>query len=696
MVTKTDPLLQPFHLKGLLLRNRIMSTSHAPGYVVDGNPETRYQLYHAEKAKGGLALTMFGGSSNIAPDSPSVFGQINAGRDQVIPHFQALAAAVRAEGAAIMCQLTHMGRRTTWNQADWLPVIAPSRLREPAHRSFPKEMDAYDIARTVAAYGAAARRCKEGDLDGLELLAHGHLLEQFWSPRVNRRSDAYGGSRENRLRFSLEVLEEIRRQVGPDYIVGIRMGAESTLEGDLDLEENLAIAEALERSGLIDFLNVNRGHIETNQALAHMMPGMADPLAPHLRVIGHFKSQVTLPVFHACRINDLATARHAVEAGLIDMVGMTRAHIADPHIVRKLIAGEEERIRPCVGAGYCIDRIYEGGEALCLHNAATGREAEMPQVIPKAEGPQKTVVVVGGGPGGLEAARVSAARGHKVVLFEAAKELGGQVTLAAKATWRRDLAGIVRWYESELEHYGVTVKTNHYAEAEDILAEAPDVVIIASGGLPDPVLEENEELIRSTWDVLGGTEPLAGDVLIYDDNGQHQGPSCAEVLAEKGCRVELATADRMVAAEIGGLNYPIYLEHLYKLGVTLTPDQRLQTVERAGNKLKVTLANEYTAARETRVVDHLVVEHGTLPLVEVYDALQGRAANRGITDYEALLSGRPQPWQPPKLAAALETGMAAPDAPDSGAFQLFRIGDAVASRNIHAAIYDALRLCKDL
>jgi hypothetical protein len=168
------------------------------------------------------------------------------------------------------------------------------------------------------------------------------------------------------------------------------------------------------------------------------------------------------------------------------------------------------------------------------------------------------------------------------------------------------------------------------------------------------------------------------------------------VLAEKGCRVELVTADRMVAAEIGGLNYPIYLEHLYKLGVTLTPDKRLQSVERAGNKLKVTLANEYTAARETRVVDRLVVEHGTLPLVEVYDALQGRAANRGITDYEALLSGRPQPWQPPKLAAALETDMAAPNAPDSGAFQLFRIGDAVASRNIHAAIYDALRLCKDL
>ncbi|HMB77894.1 MAG TPA: NADH:flavin oxidoreductase, partial [Kiloniellaceae bacterium] len=497
-LNQRDPLLQPFQLKGLTLRNRIMSTSHAPSYVVDGNPGERYRLYHREKARGGLALTMFGGSSNVAPDSPSVFGQIDAGRDEVIPYFQALADAVHGEGAAVMCQLTHMGRRTVWNQGDWLPVIAPSRVREPAHRAFPKEMDAYDIARVVTAYGAAARRCKEGGLDGLELLAHGHLLEQFWSPRTNLRSDAYGGSRENRLRFTFEVLEAVRRQVGPDFIVGIRVGSESTMEGDLDLAENLAIAGLLERSGLIDFFNVNRGHIESDRGLAHMIPGMADPLAPHLAVVAAFKREVKLPVFHACRVNDLSTARHAVEAGLVDMVGMTRAHIADPHIARKLMAGEEARIRPCVGAAYCIDRIYEGGEALCLHNAATGREGTMPHLIPEADDPKKTVVVVGGGPAGLEAARVSAERGHRVVLFEAARDLGGQMTLAAKASWRRDLGGVVSWYADELLHLGVTVKTNHFADDADVLAEDPDVVIVASGGLPDPLVTEGEELVTST------------------------------------------------------------------------------------------------------------------------------------------------------------------------------------------------------
>lgn len=323
----------------------------------------------------------------------------------------------------------------------------------------------------------------------------------------------------------------------------------------------------------------------------------------------------------------------------------------------------------------------------------------MPHVVPKAEGPAKTVVVVGGGPGGLEAARVSAERGHRVVLFEAAKALGGQVALAAKAAWRRDLAGVVAWYESELEHLGVTVRTNHYAEAEDVLAEAPDVVVIASGGLPDPLLVDKDELVLSTWDVLGGGARLAGDVLVYDDNGQHQGPSCAEVLAEGGCRVELATPDRMAAAEMGALNYPIYLEHLYKLGVTLTPDRRLQDVRRAGNKLEVSLANEYSGAAETRIVDHLVIEHGTLPLLELYEALRGQAANRGYIDYDALLAGRPQPARPPTLSAALAGDAAnaeASEAGEAGAFLLFRIGDAVASRNIHAAVYDALRLCKDL
>ncbi len=682
---RKDPLLQPFTLKGLTLRNRIMSTSHAPGYVVDGRPQERYRLYHREKARGGLALSSFGGSTNVAPDSPSVFGQINAGDDGIIPHFQALADAVHGEGAAIFCQITHMGRRTVWNNGDWLPVVAPSRVREPAHRAFPKEMDQADIDRITRAYGDAARRCQEGGLDGVEVLCHGHLVEQFWSPKTNKRTDGYGGDLKNRMRFSLEVLQQVRDAVGPDYIVGVRIGSDSLDPEDLTLEDNLEIAEILEQTGLVDFMNLNRGHIDSNRGLAHMMPGMADPLAVHLQTVCHFRSHVKLPLFHACRVNDMATARYAISENLVDMVGMTRGHMADPHITNKLARGEEDRIRPCVGAGYCIDRLYEAGEALCLHNAATGREATMPHVIPAADGPAKKVVVVGGGPAGLEAARVSAERGHEVMLFEATSQLGGQLALAAKAGWRADLISVVRWMENELDHLGVTVKTNAYAEADDVLAEQPDVVVIATGGTPDPILEEREDLVTSTWDVLSGAASISGSVLLYDDHGQHHGPSCAQFLAERGCQVELATPDRMAAAELGAINYPIHMEKLYGLGVKMTPDLRLRDATRKGNQIEVTLVNEYSDRAETRLVDHLVVEHGTLPMEDLYHDLQARAANQGQIDYDALIAGRPQ-----KAAAELGTNG------DGQPFVLYRVGDAVSSRNAHAAIYDSLRLCKDL
>ncbi len=673
-----DPLLDPFTLKGLTLRNRIMSTAHAPAYVEDGWPRERYQRYHEEKAKGGIALTIFGGSSNVAPDSPSVFGQIDIGDDGIIPVLRSFAERIHRHGAALMCQLTHMGRRTTWNAGDWLPTIAPSRVREPAHRSFPKEMDRDDIDRVVRAFGAAARRCREGGLDGCEVLAHGHLVDQFWTPLVNRRTDGYGGSLENRMRFSLEVLEEIRRQVGDDFIVGIRMAATERAPGGLGPEDCLEIARRLEASGLVDYLNLNSGHIETDLALANMMPGMVYPLAPFLDHLALIRREVGLPIFHACRVNDAATARHAIREGILDMVGMTRAHMADPHIAAKIREGREDRIRPCVGAGYCIDRIYEGGEALCLHNPATGREATMPHVVAPSDGPRKTVVVVGGGPAGLEAARVSAARGHRVVLFEATGRLGGQVVLAARAPWRGDLIGIVQWLEAEIGHLGVEVRTGVLAEPADVLGERPDIVVVATGGVPDTECVEGGELCASVWDILGGTVPVADRVLLFDDNGQHQGPSCAEFMAEAGASVEIVTPDRMVAAEMGAINYPIYLTRLHRHGVRMTPDTRLLSVRRSGNGLTAVLRNEYSGETAERVVDQVVVEHGTLPADGLFRELAPGSLNRGALDYDRLLRNEPQETSP------VEDG-----------YYLFRVGDAVASRNIHAAIYDSLRLCKD-
>jgi N-methyl-L-proline demethylase len=680
-MTSNDPLLQPFHLKHLTLRNRLMSTAHEPAYTEDGMPKERYRLYHAEKAKGGVALTMFGGSSVVAPDSPQAFGNILLYKDEVVRWLRELADAVHEHGAAVMIQVTHLGRRTAWNRSDWLPVVAPSPIREPAHRAFPKAVEDWDIARIIGQYAAGAERCKAAGLDGLEIDCYGHLMDQFWSPATNKRDDAYGGSFDNRLRFSLEVLQAIRRRVGPAFLVGVRMVCDEDWEKGLSKEEGLAIARRLAGSGLIDFINVIRGHIDTDEGLSHVIPGMGARSAPHLDFAGEVRSTTRFPVFHAARIQDVATARHAVASGKLDMVGMTRAHLADPHIARKVAEGRENEIRPCVGMGYCIDRIYVGLDALCIHNPATGREASVPHVIAPATKRGRKVVVVGAGPAGLEAARVAAARGHEVVVFEAAGEAGGQVRLAAKLARRREILGIVDWRLQQCSAHGVRFRFNTLAEVQDVLAEHPEIVFIATGGVPNlSFLEAGGDLVTTSWDILSGEVKPAESVLLFDDNGADAGLTIAEFIAEAGSRLEIVTPERIYAPEVGGTNYPPYFKALSARGAVITLNLRLERVAHAGNKLAAILFNEYDKSRHERLVDQVVVEHGSLPLDELYFALKPRSQNSGEVDYDALVANKPQ-----NLVRN-----------PAGDHRLYRIGDAVSSRNIHAAIYDALRLAKDL
>lgn len=669
-----DPLLQPFKLKRLVLKNRIMSTSHAFSYEEGGKPTERYQRYHEEKAKGGIALTMFGGSSNVAADSASIFGQLYVGDDSIIPYFEQIAERVHRHGAALMCQITHLGGRTHWRADNWLPVLAPSRFREPLHRAISREMDRHDIDRIVKAFGAAARRCKDGGLDGVEVNAHGHLVGQFWSPDINHRSDEFGGSLENRCRFGLMVFEEIRRQVGGDFVVGLRMQIDEGSEGSLGEDDCRDIALLHERSGLVDFLNLNHGRIDTEIGLASYMPGMVSGLAPFLERVGRFRKGLASPVFHACRITELATARYAIRNELIDMVGMTRAHIADPHIVRKLMQGDESRIRPCVGATYC------SWQRLCIHNPASGREQTLPHEIAPAPERRK-VVVVGAGPAGLEAARVSALRGHDVVLFEASARPGGQVLLAARVRSRRDLIGIVDWRASEAERAGVTFRMNALADATMVLAEDPDVVICATGGLPDmPLPEGGSESVVSTWDVLSGAVAPSGTVLVFDGTGVVNAPTCAEVLIERGARIIYVTRDHHAAKETSHLETPFLLRTLYMGGAVMLPDRALLAVERANGKTFATLRNELTGEREEQSCDLVVVEHGTIPSDDLHQSLRSKSRNNGNIDLDALVDGRAQ----------------ARSANPEARFDLFSVGDAVASRDIHAAILDSLRLCKDL
>jgi len=465
------------------------------------------------------------------------------------------------------------------------------------------------------------------------------------------------------------VHEEIRRNVSDDFVVGMRYVVDEGIDGELTPEDCIEAARILQSEGSVDFFNALYGSMDTSRSLSEeVFPGMGVAAAPWVAAVGRFKREVDLPVFHAAKLSDMASARFAVAEGHVDMAGLTRPQIADPHMVAKLMAGEEHRIRPCVGAGHCQSQH----RPKCLHNAATGRELSIGHDIELAA-KRRRAVVVGAGPGGLEAARILAERGHDVSIFEAAPQPGGQLLLAASG-WRKDLVGIVDWRLGELERLGVPVQCNRFMEPEDITALDPDLVILATGGIPQTDFGDGADLVLSAWDVVGRQVKAQGDVLIWDGTGRHPALLAAFSAMEQGADVQLTTIDGGVAEDLVYPEATRWQKDMAKTGLRSDGHLRLVKVSREGNRLAATLLNELTHEHQTRVVDQVVVEMGTLTMDDLFDALKEGASNGGKTDIHALKALRPQPR------------------PQSG-FELHRIGDALSSRNVHAAVYDALRLC---
>lgn len=670
-----DPLLSQYTLKGLTLRNRIVSTSHEPAYSEDGLPKDRYRAYHVEKARGGVGLTMIGGSALVSRDSAPAFGNLQLWKDEAEPWLRRLADEVHDQGAAVMTQLTHLGHRTSNYTHDWLPALSASNVREPAHRAYAKAAEQWDMDRVQQDFVDVAQRCQSAGLDGIELMVYGHLLDSFWTPYWNHRDDEYGGSYENRMRYPLQVIRAIREAVGPDFVVGARMSFDEEREGGLERDEALRIADDIAAAG-IDFISLIRGSIGTDAELARVIPPMNTPAAPHLEFAGEIKRKVSVPIMHAARIADVETARYAISEGLLDLVGMTRALMADPDLPTKISEGRADQIRPCVGASMCIDGIYQSGSAYCIHNPSTGRELEVPQRVEPATTLQR-VAVVGGGPAGLEAARVLGERGHSVHLYEASDQLGGQLLLASLAPRRRDLRGIIDWRIAELARLGVTVSLNTYVEAADLRDDEWDVVIVATGGMPAAPHVPGADLVLDTWDVLAGVQRPRGRVLVYDDHGGNQALDAAEALVRGGAEVEIVTPERTVSPDVGGITAATYFDALAQGGVRLTPLRRLLGVRKTDAGVDVELGVDASPFREHRAVDAVIAEMGTEPVQDVYDELVDRSTNRGAVDFADLLARRTQ-----NIVRN-----------ERGAFRLFRIGDALTSRNVHAAMLDADRLC---
>ena len=691
-----DPLLQPFTLGPVHLKNRIVSTAHEPAYTELGMPKDRYRLYHREKARGGVGLTMTAGSATVSKDSPAAFGNVDLSTDEVVPWLAAIAEDCHAEGTAVMIQLTHLGPRNSNFTADWLPLISAGRHREPTHRSFTKAMEDFDIERVVDDFAAATARVKEAGFDGLEFLHTGHLIDYFFASRFNDRDDEYNGDLAARLRFPLRIIDAMRAEAD-GMALGVRMAVlEQVDEGTSEEQAFEALTEYASHG--IDFLNLNVGTIGSDRELAEAIPGMGTPSAPWLETCRRIRAAIELPVLHAARISDAPTARFAIEDGCLDLVGMTRAQLADPYLVKKIEERREDDIRPCVGANMCLDSIYTSGAATCIHNPASGREADLPQEVPRdVETGPKHVVIIGAGPAGLEAARVAAVRGHRVTLLEADDAPGGQVRIAARSQRRRDLIGIIDWRVQQCAKHGVDLRLNAFAEAAEVLELEPDVVIVATGGIPDagyPFREEGPSF--DVWDVMDDRLKSKQRVLVFDDHGFYPALDAVERLARAGQQVTYVSPERTIGIDVGSMNSPAYLQVFSEFGVEVRLGERLAEKPRIeGKEIVARLRNDYSDREAEVVTDAVVVDFGTTPNDEVYFELKPRSSNHGATDLEAWVRGRPQPERHAVTgshAGAAEPTTASALAEAGRPFTLHRIGDAVASRNVHAAVLEGLRV----
>ena len=610
MATRLKHLFKPLSIRGLTLRNRIFSTGHMAVMLDDGKVANAMIAYHTAKARGGAALTIIE-AARVHPSGDSGRPAIRAYDPACVPGYAKLAEACQAQGCKVFAQFSHPGREMTMAaNGSHAVAYAPSAVPNERFHVMPREISLEMIDDVVRGFETSAANIRTAGLDGIEIVAsHGYLLGQFLNPRVNLRTDAYGGTPKKRMRIIHEIIAAIRRGAGDDMVIGIRLSGEEMDHDGVEVDEMLEIAQAIGADEELDYLNVTAGTSAGLAGSTHIVPSMrfetgyTTPLSAAIRAV------VNKPVFVAGRINQPQIAEQTLAEGAADMCGMTRSLISDPDMPRKAQAGALDDIRACVACNQaCIGHMLNACAISCIQHPETGRELTYGTREP-APSPRR-IMVVGGGPAGLKAASVSAERGHDVTLYEADKQLGGQVNLAQLLPGRTEFGGVTTNLSHEAQRAGVDIRLNTPVTRALVQDEVPDTIVIATGGTSrmPPIEVAQEAHIVSAWQVLEGSANVGARAVIADWRCDWVGMGVAEQLARDGCHVRLAVNGMVAGQTIPQYSRDTWLGDLHKLGVEILPYMRLYGTDAEDVYFQHTLSGEPVILSE---VDTLVTALGT-------------------------------------------------------------------------------------
>jgi mycofactocin system FadH/OYE family oxidoreductase 2 len=668
-------LFSPLRVGPLTLANRVVFCAHLTNYACDGLPTEQHAAYYARRAAGGTGLIITEEHSAHPADQP--YEKLIQGyRPEVIPGYQRITGAVHAHGVPVLAQLNHNGGQSS-GMYSRLPVQAPSPVPDPLFREVPKPVEPEEIAEIVAGYARVARHCAEGGFDGVELqCSQSSIIRGFLSPAANQRTDRYGGSLGNRARLLLEIVAAVREAIGPGRALGVRLCGDEMIEGGSTLSEAVEVARLASGTGAVDYISTTMG--VATASLYLVVASMRAAPGHALHVPAAIRAAVEIPVLGAGRITSPQQAEQALADGQCDLVGVVRGQIADPDFAAKARAGHAAAIRTCLSCNQeCAGRVGRNRWLGCIANPRAGRESvPLPAPAPatactahpvqtappmntgRRPGTPRRVYVVGGGPGGLQAAVTAAERGHRVTLFEGADRTGGQAANPARMPGRAGFGVLTRDLAAQARRAGVRVETSHPVDAEFLRAERPDAVVLATGAVPvQPVWAHGHPRVVDVREVADGSARPVGTVVVLDELGFHPATSVAELLADRGCAVEVMTSAMVVGQDLGlTLDLELWTRKVHAQGVRQRTDVVvLDAREDEAGRLELTLLHHPTGTEQVVACDWVACAVPPRPADELWHALRDAS-------------------------------------PGSAPFEVHRVGDCLAPRRAHAAVLEGERV----